>query len=197
MKKSLFLSVMLVFLAFNNAYAAKEGKTVDVFKFDLLNIKLGMDINQVNNVLKNITGKVEKINSYRENQYTNNKEVNSIRITDDHKTIFINFTPDVTVKPAKMAVSLVSYTIPGTEENIENLKKAALKKYGTPTEDTSFGLEWCTNREKGRFPICSLKGNNAILKFSIMSASLTLSTTKYDDAIKKLEDSKKAVVPQL
>lgn len=156
------------------------GKSVDVMKFDISGVRLGMSQEEALKILK------EKFpNASKENERKSGENLSKLHGKSfvrfamfdmgDGETIGIDFEPNVLEnKPQELVVAGLFYFLGqgDSDTNVKRMQKDAVKKFGAPvTIDMFGGYEWCDLGGKSLCkddkPILSLKKKNPLGKNSV------------------------------
>lgn len=190
-------SVFIISLVLTPLLCAQEkNRSVDVTQFDIANVRLGMTKDEAIKAISSKLG-VTKANMREDtlgkNAITGKKEPTYVIVERNNDTYSIYFTPDVNSSSGhQMVVDRIVYSLPWSTENVKLFKKAALEKYGQPSDGTiGMSWSWCKNPHDNRGIGCF--GQEAVLELS--GTKLELSDMKYHNNLMKYFDKKKTTTP--
>jgi hypothetical protein len=160
--KKLLMALMLCSAALAQAEdkVKATGKSVDVMKFDISGVRLGMSQEEALKILK------EKFpNASKEDERKSGEDLSKLHGKSfvyiamfnmgDGETIGIQFEPNVLEnKPQELVVAGVFYSLDegDYDTNVKRMQKDAVKKFGAPVAIDMFGgYEWCDLSGK---PLC-------------------------------------------
>ena len=126
-----------------NFGAARKGNGVglDVSKFDVAGVKLGMSKDEAIAAIKDKFGFQDGDIEYKESDTKNTAE---LTVKDEVHNIFIRFNRNIN-ESGELGAYWINYTLPSSKENASALNAAAQEKYGEPTQDDGTKMSWCAN----------------------------------------------------
>lgn len=162
-------------------------RSVEAEKLDVAGIKTGMSkteaVSAITKKLKIDKKAVQFEKDSTLNQVTNTKEPKYFTVKDGLSTVTVNFEPNVPPdKKRPMVVSTVIYEQPWTPDNVSTMNKAALEKYGQPSNGTLGAVwQWCISPSDNPGLGCSdYKNKGAVLELS--GSRLELTDMRYSNA---------------
>ena len=158
------------------------GKSVDVTKFDVRGIKLGMGQEEALKIVKEKfpDAALEEADS-KESMTTvyGKKFLRNVRVKSGKGSEFlVIFAPNALEnKPKELIVSAVRLTLAKGQDNLAKLQQSAVEKYGTPSVVKGSGdYYWChLNDEKGcdkMKPLLVLQQDNEGIAFGLINQAL-------------------------
>lgn len=163
----------------------------DVSQFDVAGVKLGMTVKEAEAAIRtklNVTDNEIRYDAYpRKNRVTNTKEPGYFVVKKGSMEVQVSFVPAVPLNPEDpMIVSLVSFKMPRTPENMASMQKLAFEKYGKPSNgvrkaDREFtAYKWCYVEESKR-PWGCVHSTGA--KLSLNPPQLEMTDVSYQKAV--------------
>ena len=154
MKKLLMALLLTGSTIAQGAEVKGSGKSVDVMKFDVRGIKLGMGQEEALKIIKEKfpNTKIEEKQSEEFLTTLHGKEfVQKIIIKGDRDSQFlVAFAPNVLEhKPKELIVGGVGMQLPNGQDDLSKLQQSAVEKYGAPTVVNGSGdYYWCQLNDK-------------------------------------------------
>jgi len=193
--KSILLNIFLVLGS--SLYA----KSVDVLKYDIAGIKLGMTPDEVKKIILDTyhpngselsigTRYGERKKGERESYIG---EIHYTKRKDQSISLQIKFCliPQDGNETSSLQAEDIIYSIKGIEENIKKIRKMAVSKYGEPTKKSDYSYVWCENIDS--------KTHNCDLyepKLTTYSASVMLTNYLYSKKADEIMHKWKIVEPK-
>ena len=178
LRSRLFLRIplpVLLLLAFP-ALAAPP-RSVDVRTLDVASVRTGMDYDEVSKALaahfQAAPTDLKPDPFPGENIVTHTKLPSTLTYEKDGTRVTVHFEGRVPVDPARPLVAwLVTYQVPWTPGNAEGMAKAALARYGTPSNaPNTLPMQWCARPSANTGIGCP--GDDALLNLSQVELKLT------------------------
>ena len=147
MKKMLLIPALAMALIPSQTLAQQEkgnGVGLDVSKFDVAGVKLGMSKDEAIAAIKDKFGFQDSDIEYKESDTKNTAE---LTVKDEVHNIFIRFNRKIN-ESGELGAYWINYTLPSSKENASALNAAAQEKYGEPTQDDGTKMSWCANRKR-------------------------------------------------
>ena len=144
MKKMLLIPALAMALIPSLTLAQQEkgnGVGLDVSKFDVAGVKLGMSKDEAIAAIKDKFGFQDGDIKYKESDTKNTAE---LTVKDEVHNIFIRFNRNIN-ESGELGAYWINYTLPSSKENASALNAAAQEKYGEPTQDDGTKMSWCAN----------------------------------------------------
>ncbi|MFD1259961.1 hypothetical protein [Entomomonas asaccharolytica] len=204
MKKLLYIfTTVLLLLTTKNIFATEQ--SVDVTKFDIAGVKLGMTIDQAVKAITSTLNVNKSQIKFREMQANNMLNLSSTqksiyKITGKAQIISfalntnagnysVEFLPNVVNgKNEQMVVSLIRYTMKASADNMKALTESTIKKYGQPTTKNNY---WCSSPPQSG----CIYGNQPYLHLSPLNVILISGTNYYEKAMKEYLNTQKTTKP--
>ena len=142
MKKMLLIPALTMTLIPAMTLAQQEkgnGVGVNVSKFDVAGVKLGMNKEEAIAAIKEKFSSKDSDMEYKESETKNTAE---LTVKDDVHNIFLRFNRNIN-DSGELGVYWINYTLPSSKENVSALNAAAQEKYGEPTQDDGTKMSWC------------------------------------------------------
>ena len=142
MKKMLLIPALAMALIPSLTLAQQEkgnGVGLDVSKFDVAGVKLGMRKDEAIAAIKDKFGFQDGDIEYKESDTKNTAE---LTVKDEVHNIFIRFNRNIN-ESGELGAYWINYTLPSSKENASALNAAAQEKYGEPTQDDGTKMSWC------------------------------------------------------
>lgn len=155
---------------------ADAPRSVDARDFDIASVKSGMDYNQaLAAVASHFKVPASQIKSWkRQNVVTGDMQPATLSYKKDGVSLTVHFEGRVPVdKQHPVVVSQINYEIPWSMENKESMAKAALAKYGKPSNyPADIPFQWCAHPSPNTGIGCSNGPDQAVLNYSNVQISL-------------------------
>ncbi len=200
------MKLITMFVAFIvGAFAAAAGyagaqRSVDARTLDIAGVKTGMDYDQaLHAVIEHFHVTVSQIRPDPlpvENAITHTKLPMNFVYEKDGVRLQVSFVPRVPVDRAHpLAVASVDYVEPYTRQNVAEMTKAAIAKYGIQSNaPTDLPLNWCEKPSDNPGIGCSTDpGSQAILELSQVHMKLT--DPAWRNAVDSYLDNMKSTKP--
>ena len=175
----------------------------DVSQFDVAGVKLGMTVKEAEAAIKsklNVTDADIRRGFPQKNRVTNTEEYSYFNVTKGNMEITISLTPAIPPNAEDpMVVSLVSFKMPRTPENMANMQKLAFEKYGKPSNgvrkaDREFtSYKWCYVEESKRSLGC-VHSTGAIIRLD--PPQIQMSDNSYNKAVVDYLNKQDSSTPQ-
>ena len=154
--KKLLIALLLAGTALAQGAEVKgSGKSVDVMKFDVRGIKLGMGQEEALKIVKEKfpDAALKEEVAYEESMTTvyGKKFVQAVRVKSGKDSEFlVIFAPNVLEnKPKELIVGAVGLILAKGQDNLAKLQKSAVEKYDTPSVVKGSGdYYWCHLNDK-------------------------------------------------
>ena len=185
----------LLLLAFP-ALAAPP-RSVDVRTLDVAGVRTGVDYDEVSKALAahfQVTPADLKSDPFPgENIVTHTKLPSTLSY--DGTRVTVHFEGRVPVDPARPLVAwLVTYQVPWTPANAEGMAKAALARYGTPSNaPNTLPMQWCARPSTNTGIGCPVDD----AKLDLSQVQLTLTDPAWQQARIRFLEGRQAVQPRL
>jgi hypothetical protein len=175
------------------AYASPAIAGVDASAFDVAGIKLGMTPTEVQTKIAQHFG-VNKgqVHTYSQPQLLLGGKAAIIAVNYEAKgeSLQVLFQT-VSANPADPVPAYqINYKLPFSRENAEQLKVAAIQKYGAPTVN-SFPLQWCANAANPA--LC----DSGQVTLKVGNTDLSLNDDRYVQKYLQLLDEQRSRKPRL
>lgn len=151
MRTRLFTKTVLgALLMLSSAHAAPP-RSVDARTLDIAGVRTGMDYDQVVAALAQhfqaLPSDVKPEPFQGENVVTHTKLPSYVTFEKDGTRVTVRFEGRVPVDPAHPLVAwLISYEVPWTPQNAEQMAQAAVAKYGTQSNaPNKLPMHWCAH----------------------------------------------------
>ncbi len=152
--KKLLMALLLGAALAHGEKVKGTGKSVDVTKFDVRGIKLGMSEKEALKIIKEKfpAGKIETlelpVDDWEIPIYGKKAITYQIYVVDKNEKnseFSLLFVPNfLGNNPKELVVSGISYHLPENKDNVKELRRAAVEKYGQPVVvDPKHGYTWC------------------------------------------------------
>jgi len=162
-------------------------RSVQAEQLDVAGVKTGMSkaeaISAVTKKLRVDKKAVQFEKDPQSNPVTNTKEPKYFTVKDGLSTVNVYFEPSVPPnKKRPMVVSTVIYEQPWTTDNAASMGKAAVEKYGQPSNGTiGVSWQWCNNPDINPGVGChEQKGQGVVLELA--GTKLELTDNRYTNA---------------
>ena len=156
---------------------AASPRSVDVQTLDVAGVRTGMDYDQVAKALADhfqaAPADLKPDPFPGENIVTHTRLPSTLTYEKDGTRVTVHFEGRVPVDPARPLVAwLVTYQVPWTPANAEGMAKAALARYGTPSNaPNTLPMQWCARPSANTGIGCP--GDDARLDLSQVQLTLT------------------------
>ncbi len=176
-------------------------RAVDAAELSVSGVKLGMGWNEARQAASEFmqvpaaTLAAFNLNNPLSRRY----EPMGFRIRQPNVELMVTFSPDP-AQSGMLRVSAVKYELAWSQENAEQMRQAALQRYGAPSNGLEgVTLEWCAHPNENLGLGCSMMGQpgqegQAVLK--TYNTTLTLEDTGAHLRIQRHLDSQKTTTPR-
>jgi hypothetical protein len=196
MRKTVY-TILLLALSIGTSYA-EAPRAVDATEFDIAGVRLGMSqaeaIQAISSTLGINQDEVVLDKFPRENLITGKKDPTYFKVAHGIGKFVVHLEPNAlnpSVSPT--VVNLIKYEMPWTQENVQSMKEAAIKKYGQPSNGIISGnYEWCIEPSANPGIGCGFF-NGPVLKY--FGTSLELSDPKYRQAVIEFRNKQNSANP--
>lgn len=171
MKKSISLSLVTIALLTTTYTCAAAPRSVDPRTLDIAGVKTGMSIDQAKSALAThfgVPASQLKTDPYpNKHPVTGTKVPSYITYEKSNEKVLVHFEPRFSDDSSNIAaVSQILYELPWTKENEQAIAKAAITKYGSPSNgENGVTLQWCEKPSTNPGMGCNI-GNQATLSVS-------------------------------
>ena len=200
MRTRLFLRIAasaLLLLTFP-ALAASP-RSVDVRTLEVAGVRTGMDYDEVSKALAahfQVALADLKADPFPgENIVTHTKLPSTLSYEKDGTRVTVHFEGRVPVDPARPLVAwMVTYQVPWTPANAEGMAKAALARYGTPSNaPNTLPMHWCARPNANTGIGCPMDD----ARLDLSQVQLTLTDPAWQQARIRFVQERQAVQPRL
>ena len=178
---------------------AAPPRSVDVRTVDVAGVRTGMDYDQVLQALTDhfqaASADIKPDPFPGENVVTHTKLPSTLTYEKNGTRVIVHFEGRVPVDPGRPLVAwLVTYQVPWTPANADQMAKAALARYGTPSNaPNTLPMQWCVRPSTNTGIGCPMDD----AKLDLLQVQLTLTDPAWQQARIKFIQGQQAVQPRL